>query len=280
MEKCYCNENCFYFKYICSNNINDESYIEHYDINKCGRLMNENIKKKPCEFYKKELVLQKKNTICGDDKIDDKIDDKKTKNEKYISVNSIVEKINILLDNKKIYDEKKINISNFYGNLNFYLKKIGQEPFNESKETFLDLKKRINVVKKHKRDLIYINYEAYSSEIAGEYGYDGEFETNMNLRIKSKIDILDWGNTEIIENLINDILISRCNNKNSKTKNKISKFMVDFNNIEIEEEEGEEESEEEDEEKNKDDKDDNFDIEEISDDEENENIDDYDDFSD
>ena len=40
MQYCYCNDPCYYFKKIVSN-VNDDgqTYVEHYDINKCIRYL-------------------------------------------------------------------------------------------------------------------------------------------------------------------------------------------------------------------------------------------------
>ena len=290
MQKCYCNDTCYYFKKIVSN-VNDDgqTYIEHYDINKCNRMLGENSRKKPCDFYNKRLVKKY-------------LDNDKNSQNMGISQNlsNITTVPNVkkktLLTFKEVKDEI-INLLKFYdipnsnllSKLNYYLNMLGYLVHDPSKETLAELNIRL-LNSEINYNYIYLNNEAHFSKCLGEpEDDDSEREKEIYENIRNNKKPFEWTKNEFIQNIINKkVVIKKL--KKSKKKNNKKNTNIQFTDIQIENEnEEKEEKEEKEEEEDKKDEDsedeeensnDNkFDIENYTDDE-FDNDDNYDDFSD
>ena len=84
-----------------------------------------------------------------------------------------------------------LKVQIIFGKLNYNLKLIGLNVHDPTKETLLELKKRISC-KQNNKSYIYINKESYFSRTIGEYDYDFENEEKIIERIKNKEDPLEW----------------------------------------------------------------------------------------
>ena len=70
MQKCNCNELCFYYKKTSFIEKQGKKYIQTHHVNKCNRLLSDNSKKKPCKYLSNILI-------------DEKLIEDETKNENY-----------------------------------------------------------------------------------------------------------------------------------------------------------------------------------------------------
>ena len=298
MQKCHCNENCFYFRKISSNIIEGKKYIEHYDINKCSILLSDTSKKKNCGYYDKKLlkstlddtytsIITKDTSKVKSNKVKSNVTSKYTSERNF---NSYTNKdLKYKIDNLLCF--YNLPITNFFGKLNYYLLKLGYKVHEPNKETLSELKNRISNLEINK-NFIYMNKDSYFSHTYSEFDYDYDTELYMYNKIKLKEDPLHWVKDELVQNII---MKTKINYKGKESNNYYNKKInvIKKNKIKGEEEgeeediEEEEEVKEEEEEKEVKQEDNEFDVEknldeeDYDDDDDNDyEDDDYDDFSD
>ena len=223
MYKCYCGEICSVITTYRIDEIN--SIIKTIQMKKCSRIVGENTKKKPCDYYEENIL---KESIHEYPK--SKYTLRKTKKclAKKVTYRDIYILVNELL---KFYDVPGIN---FFGKLNNYLKILNYDIHSPGSETLEELKKRLSKPPTKQVNNIYVNIEAFLSKsiVDNEYNYDIEVEQFKN--IKSKINPLNW----VESDLVKEILIKPGINKSKKitttttttiTKDKINKSIQKSN---------------------------------------------------
>ena len=303
MLKCNCNELCFYYKNTSITEIDGKKYTQTHNFNKCNRLLSDNSKKKPCDFYSKILIDEKVvhvENVQEKIKIDCPIVNEEKNNDKILTHRDI---------RNKIYDMLEyyyIKSSNYFGNLNYNLKLIGYHVHDPMIESLTELKKRLSQ-KPSNITKIYTNEESYFSHTIGEFDYDYENEEQIFKRIKRGYDPLKWTKNEIVQDILKrKVFIHKKLSKSSKSTktNKsikstdcykvtlIKELFKNNNEDDEEEEKDEEDDDKDDKEGNEDDddeedeknsqnlKDNEFDVEEFSDDDNDYDDNNYEDFSD
>lgn len=297
MEKCNCNELCFYYRKTSLIIKDGLKYCQINDINKCNRLLNDNFKKKPCDYNSIKLVHEK---------LLDELDISKTK-ESTKEIKEIKKKTHkdIYYKIQQMIKYYNIKCFNYFGNLNYNLNLIGYHTHDPTKESLNELKCRLSKYPKNKT-YIYINYQSYFSKCVEEYDYNDEWEKEILTKIKNKEDPFNWTKDEFIKNLLSK---NKKINKYKKYKKSIKcyNFKKDIdkqneqekidndieNNIENDNEndnddknnsdsdDHSDDSDDDDKSKNSDNlKDNEFDVDIYSDNDEDYDNNDYDDFSD
>lgn len=280
MQRCNCNEKCFYVRKVISSNIDGQEYIEYYDINKCNRLLSDNTRKKPCDYNSAILVESKKKTIHIENiSILNETMNKNDNNLKLLTVNHVKNTINKML---KFYFTKS---TNYFGNLNFHMKLLGYSIHDPRKETLKELKIRLS---KPPKDItkIYLNKDVGIMQTLCETDYDYENEQKMLKRIKDGYDPLEWTKDTDIQSILNKRRIIHKKHRNNKKEKTKGTYEEQVKVLDLDEEEekdqdqDQDEDEEEEGEESKNLKDNEFDIEENSDNDDDFENNDYDDFSD
>uniref|UniRef100_A0A6C0LFQ7 Uncharacterized protein n=1 Tax=viral metagenome TaxID=1070528 RepID=A0A6C0LFQ7_9ZZZZ len=191
MLKCNCNELCFYYKETSIVEIDGKKYVQTHNFNKCNRLLNENSKKKQCDFNSKIFINEKlveeknKNPIIIEEK----------NNEKILTYGDVRNKIN------DMFEFYYIKISNYFGNLNYNLKLIGYDAHDPTIETLSELKIRLSR-KPNNVTKIYMNKESYFSHSIGEFDYDYDNEEQIFKSIKRGDYPLKWTKNKIVQDLL------------------------------------------------------------------------------
>lgn len=129
MIHCNCSEVAFTYTLFCEEN---GKYIQ-YKVSKCNKL--ETDKKKPCNYYNKEILNKKEITPKTDTKIETKIE------------NNILEKfkeeLNKCIKLVKLCRQKKLYEHNYIARINYYLKIFNYKLFFTETESLDELETRI-----------------------------------------------------------------------------------------------------------------------------------------
>lgn len=301
MEKCKCNENCFFYTKSIITYKNNANYHQKILVNKCNRLVGDNIKKKPCDFLSNKILSEK---IIEENKPNNTKEKYNKKNDKQLTYNDIRNELKQLME---WYYKPKTNL---FGKINYYLKILGYDVHEPTMESLSELEYRISKPPKKIKNKIYVNNSSYFSKSIGEYDYDYDEELYISNNIKNKHDPFEWLKVDYIKELLkptktSNKLSKSINKKKQKSyKNKIvtSRYglLNKYENYEIvseekqvnyklepdddkeyqnDHEDSDEDSDEEDNQEESD-KDNEFDVENYSDEEEDYDENDYEDFSD
>lgn len=288
MNLCKCNENCYKFEKIYNEKKENKEFLMKKTINKCNKLLSDNTKKKPCDYYdeKIEILYEIKNEEGKDKEKERKKEKEENKKKEDRLKENLLSRTNLLEKLDNMLKSYNLNCSNYFGNLNQILIQLNYEvhlPYNESlSELKIRLKKRGD-----KKNRIYLCKESILSETVGEYNYDYEIECYQYDNIINKKDVLEWTKDEEIKKIL-ELKKRKVKKKKNKSK-EIKKLNKKLNELEIEDsdkdeiesdkEKGSESENESSESESEGKKDDEFDVEIDSDIEEIEN-EEYDDFSD
>lgn len=305
MEKCNCNENCFKYIKSTSNVINDNVYIQKILVNKCNRLIGDNIKKKPCDFLSHKILSEKILEENNPNNTTEIKEEYYNKNNKQLTYNDIRNELKQLM---VWYNKPKTNL---FGKINYYLKILGYTVHEPTMESLSELEYRISKPPKNIKNKIYVNNSSYFCKSIGEYDYDYDEELYISNNIKNKHDPFQWLKVNYIEELLkpnktsNKLYKSINKKKHKSSKNKVvtsrNGLLNQYENYEIVSEEkqlnykvelddddkeyqnensdDDENTDEEDNQKESD-KDNEFDVENYSDEDDDYDENDYDDFSD
>lgn len=201
MYKCNCGETCSVITTYRTDNINE--IVKTIQIKKCNRILGENTKKKPCDYYEENVL---KESMYETTKSTYKSVKKQKCSNKKVTYRDIYILVHELL---KFYNVSGIN---FFGKLNHYLKILNYDIHNPSNETLQELQERLSKSPTKQINYIYVNIEAFLSKSIEDTEYNHDVEVEQFKNIKNKINPLNWVNSELVK----DILIKPGINK-SKT---------------------------------------------------------------
>ena len=154
MYKCNCGDIC---SIITTYRINEKnkSNIQTVQILKCNRILGENIKKKPCNYYEENIIKENVYQAPKSTYITAKSNIKK---QKKVTYGDIYKSVQELL---KLYDTPGLN---YFGKLNNYLRILGYSSHTPQNETLKELKFRISKSPIKQKNTIYINVKAFLSK--------------------------------------------------------------------------------------------------------------------
>ena len=167
MYKCNCGDTCAIITTYRKSE-KDKSHIQTVQILKCNRLLGENSKKKPCNYYEENIIKESVYQIPECTYVTSK--KHSVKKQKRVTYSDIYKLVNELLN---LYDTPGIN---YFGKLNDYLRILGYSVHEPLNETLKELKLRLSKPPIKKKNVIYMNLEAFLSKAIEDTEYNFETE--------------------------------------------------------------------------------------------------------